>query len=106
VIASKNTFRHLKRKFSYFNKNRMQAFIDLHVTGNKSAVPRQTNTKALKYDRLLSTGFNDRISVYLSVAAAAATVHADAYVYWHDNPSDQRVCKVCRLAFDSIRPFV
>jgi drug/metabolite transporter (DMT)-like permease len=77
-----------------------------HVSGNESAVPSPKNTKALKYNRLLPTGFGDRISVYLSVAAAAATVGADVYVYWHDNPSDQRVCTVCRLAFESIRPFV
>ncbi len=50
------------------------------MSGNESAVPSPKNTKALKYNRLLPTGFGDRISVYLSVSAAAATVGADVYV--------------------------
>ena len=76
------------------------------LSGNESAAPGSQNKKALKYSRRLHTEFGDRISVYLTVAAAAETVGADVYVYWHDNPDDQGVCEVCRLAFEPIRPFV
>jgi hypothetical protein len=72
----------------------------------KHAVVGRQSTKGLKYNRLLTTGFGDRMSVYLTVAAAAATVGADVYVYWHDNPDDLGVCEVCRLAYEPIRPFV
>ena len=125
-IASDKTFRRLKSNFSNFSKSRMQALSDLHfdvsvnrssdfVSGvstlrnnvlTKDVVPGRQNTKALKYNRLLPTGFGDRMSVYLTVAAAAATVGADVYVYWHDNPDDQMVCEVCRLGYETIRPFV
>jgi len=40
-------------------------------------------TIAFRYDRSLETGFGDRISVYLCVAAAAATVNRSVYVWWH-----------------------
>lgn len=39
--------------------------------------------RALRYDRSLETGFRDRISVYLFVAAAAANVNRSVYVWWH-----------------------
>jgi len=97
-IAFHKTFRQLKSKFSHVRASSM--------SNNKSVMSSPNTTKVLKYDRLLPTGFGDRVSVYLSVAAAAATVGADVYVYWHDNPSDKRGCSVCSLAFESISHFV
>ena len=63
-------------------------------------------TPALKYSRRLPTGFGDRMSVYLTVAAAAATVGADVYVYWYDNPDDRGQPTHARIAYESVRPFV
>ena len=94
-------FVHAQTAIPETTEHRMQ--VRQAVSGNESAVPSPKNTKAFKYDRLLPTGFGDRISVYLSVAAAAATVGADVYVYWHDNASSQRDRT---LVFDSIRLFV
>jgi hypothetical protein len=68
-------------------------------------VVNQTVT-TLKYSRRLPTGFGDRMSVYLAVAAAAATVGADVYVSWCDNPDDQAQPTHARIAFQSIHPFV
>jgi len=96
-VAFHNTLKQLKSKFMH-----RASF----VSGNKSVILKANHTKVLKYDRLLPTGFGDRVSVYLSVAAAAATVGADVYVYWHDNPSDKQGCSVCSLAYESISHFV
>jgi len=102
TISSKKTFRHLTSKISYLrspsrtdyrvNQTATSETIKVkhgvtHGSRNESEVPTPKNKKVLKYKRLLPTGFGDRISVYLSVTAAAATVGADVYVYWHDNPS-------------------
>ena len=46
------------------------------------------SSEAFRYDRSLGTGFGDRISVYLSVAAAAATVNRSVYVWWHQCNKD------------------
>ena len=46
------------------------------------------NVRAFRYDRSLETGFGDRISVYLCVAAAAATVNRSVYVWWHECDQD------------------
>jgi len=43
---------------------------------------------AFRYDRSLETGFGDRVSVYLCVAAAAATVNRSVYVWWHQCDAD------------------
>jgi hypothetical protein len=38
--------------------------------------------------RVLNTGFGDRLSVYLSVAAAADTVLAEVYAFWDESSID------------------
>ena len=45
--------------------------------------------KSFKYDRGLKTGFGDRISVLLNVAAAAATVNAHVFVWWHEGRKER-----------------
>jgi len=63
-------------------------------------------TPALKYSRRLPTGFGDRMSVYMTVAAAAASLGADVYVYWHNNPNDETQPAHARMAYVSVEPFV
>lgn len=63
-------------------------------------------TPALKYSRRLPTGFGDRMSVYMTVAAAAASFGADVYVYWHNNPHDEGQPAHARMSYESVEPFV
>jgi hypothetical protein len=64
------------------------------------------DSSALRYDRVLNTGLGDRLSVYLSVAAAAASVGRDVYVYWHGMHDVRRGSRVgprhASLSFDEI----
>jgi hypothetical protein len=78
-----------------------------HETFVKPASSHRTEkTYALKYSRRLPTGFGDRMSVYITVAAAAASLGADVYAYWHDNPSDETQPAHARMAYESVEPFV
>jgi hypothetical protein len=43
------------------------------------------------------------MSVYLTVAAAAAAVGADVFVYWHDNPNDPAQPMHARMAYEAVR---
>jgi len=45
----------------------------------------QQQQPALRYNRPLHTGLGDRLSVFLTVAAAARSVGRDVYMYWHSN---------------------
>ena len=59
----------------------------------------------LCYDRVLNTGFGDRLSVYLTVAAAAATVSGEVYTFWEAKPIEG-TCSVCDVSFDSVQQYV
>ncbi len=57
-------------------------------------------------DRVLNTGFGDRLSVYLTVAAAAATVSGEVYMFWEPQHSSACLASVCELSFDRIQKYV
>jgi hypothetical protein len=59
----------------------------------------------LCYDRVLNTGFGDRLSVYLTAAAAAATVLGEVYMFWEPQHSSACPSNVCELSFDRIQEY-
>jgi len=54
------------------------------VLPERTAATPVRRVNGLRYDRALETGFGDRISVYMSIAAVAATVNESVYVWWYD----------------------
>ena len=58
------------------------------------------SSRAFRYYRSLETGFGDRISVYLNVAAAAATVNRSVYVWWHE--CNQDATHLAELCLDEV----
>jgi len=61
----------------------------------------QIRSGPLRYNRELSTGFGDRLSVYLNVAAAAATVGADVYTYWFESAPSLHHAKLSLAEIES-----
>lgn len=76
--------------------------------GNNLPVPSSNLLGSLQprlcYNRVLNTGFGDRLSVYLTVAAAAATVSGEVYTFWEPQPDFG--CTVCDVSFDRIQQYV
>lgn len=71
------------------NGNVMAALVPPKVLVNADSVTVEVSgvtekARGLRYDRVLETGFGDRISVYMSIAAIAATVNESVYVWWHE----------------------
>ena len=64
----------------------LQNGIDLSSRAPVSSSTLPASQPRLCYDRVLNTGFGDRLSVYLTVAAAAATVSAEVYTFWEHEP--------------------
>jgi hypothetical protein len=58
----------------------------------------------LRYNRALHTGFGDRLSVMLNVAAAAATMSRDVYVFWHGGTGTQKHHSV--MSLDEVEKYV
>ena len=76
------------------------------VTQAMSTTQATSTTSALKYDGQLPTDFGDRMSVYLTVVAAAASVGADVFVYWHDNPNDPGQSTDTRMAYGAVQSYI
>lgn len=63
-----------------------------------------SNAQPLRYNRALHTGFGDRLSVLLNVAAAAATLSRDVYVFWHEGSGTPKHHSV--LSLDEVEKYV
>jgi hypothetical protein len=77
-----------------------------HVNGSVVPILAPVPSHRLCYDRALNTGFGDRLSVYLSVAAAAATVSSEVYTFWEAQPPIDGKCSVCDLSLDLVQQYV
>jgi len=84
----------LRKEKYYGNRIAVLCNCTSHAIASHQKWSKNTSVKSpimmsFKYDRGLKTGFGDRISVLLNVAAAAATVNAHVFVWWHEGRKER-----------------